>query len=74
MAKAVARLTSSKPFIRQATLAWLEQAASRQEPEFLALASHTDLLALVKLLRENCGPNAAQVPPPPFVRLLMTGC
>ena len=63
MAKAVARLTSVKPFIRQATLEWLEQAACRQEPEFLALTSHTDLLAIVKLLRENCGSNAPQVIP-----------
>ena len=54
--KAVARLTSSKSVIRLATLAWLEQAGAQREPEYLSLTSHTELLALVKALRE--GPDA----------------
>ena len=52
-AKAVARLTSSKAVIRLATLAWLEQAGAQREPEYLSLTSHTELLALVKALREG---------------------
>lgn len=54
VAKAVARLTSVKAYIRQATLAWLEQAGWRQDPEFLCLASHTELLGVVRALRESC--------------------
>lgn len=61
VARAVARLTSSKPFIRQATLAWLEQAGQRQDPEYLTLASHTELLGVVKALREGNAPSADQV-------------
>lgn len=50
--KAVARLTSSKLVIRQATLAWLEQAGAQREPEYLTLTSHTELLDIVRALRE----------------------
>ena len=61
VARAIARLTSSKPFIRQATLAWLEQAGCRQDPEYLGLASHTELLGVVRALREGCGPSPDKV-------------
>ena len=50
--RAVARLTSSKPLIRLATLQWLEQTAALREPEYLCLNSHAELLPVVKALRE----------------------
>lgn len=50
--RAVARLTSSKTVIRQATLAWLEQTGAWREPEYLTLTSHTELLDVVRALRE----------------------
>ena len=65
-AKAVARLTSSKAVIRLATLAWLEQAGAHREPEYLSLTSHTELLALVKALRE--GPDVFPQVPAPWLR------
>lgn len=72
--KAVARLTSSKAVIRQATLAWLEQAGAHREPEYLTLTSHTELLDIVKTLREAPSVDFQVRPPPPPAFVVSSLC
>ena len=51
--RAVARLTSTRPGIRLAHLAWLEQTCAQREPEHLALQHAQQLQPLVEAARSR---------------------
>eukprot|EP00884_Botryococcus_braunii_P012576 jgi/Botrbrau1/21319/Bobra.0184s0029.2 len=52
--RAVARLASAqKDGVRAATLSWLESTARSREPAHLTLSTHSELLPMLRLLRES---------------------